>query len=58
MAKVKKDRMFSTSVQLSGKQFDTLEEIRVFIDAPSNAEVLRKAFDYYVQNQFPQFIEN
>lgn len=47
-------RMSTTSVQLNEIQFDRLEQIKKILDATSNAEVLRKAFDFYVKEQFPQ----
>lgn len=49
-----KNRMSTTSVQLNEIQFDRLEQIKKIIDTSSNAEVLRKAFDFYVTEQFPQ----
>ena len=49
-----KNRMSTTSVQLNETQFDRLEQIKKILDATSNAEVLRKAFDFYVKEQFPQ----
>ncbi len=50
------ERKYSTSIQLSEKQLNILNKI---IDAskgrPSNAKVLRDAFDYYVTMKYPQF---
>lgn len=48
------DRMSTTSVQLSGKQFNNLKQIRKAEDARSNAEVLRNAFDFYVEAKYPE----
>lgn len=54
-----KERKFSTSIQLSETQFDILSNI---IDTkqgrPSNASILREAFDFYVSMKFPQFVKN
>ncbi len=52
----RKRNLSSTSVQLSDKQFDILYEIsRTRQDKPSNAKILREAFDYFVSAKYPQF---
>jgi hypothetical protein len=51
------ERMSTTSVQLNAGQFSALSKIRKKIDASSNAEVLRKAFDFYVKKEHPEFIQ-
>lgn len=55
------DRKFSTSIQLSERQFDILGKITQTITQTkkvriSNSEVIRDAFDLYVSMNFPQFI--
>lgn len=53
-----RERKFSTSVQLTETQLNTLEEIvKIKSPTPSNAEVLRDAFDFYVSVKFPQFLK-
>lgn len=55
-AKPKKERKFSTSIQLSDRQLSILEEIVELKGKPSNSEVLREAFDFYVNSRFPQLL--
>ncbi len=51
------ERMSSTSVQLSDKQFCVLGKVKIKINAQSNAEVLRKAFDFYVEKLHSELVE-
>ncbi len=51
------ERMSTTSVQLNSRQFSALSKVRKKIDASSNAEVLRKAFDFYLEKEHPEFIQ-
>ncbi len=54
--KRRKRNFSSTSVQLSDEQFDSLEEIILSReDRPSNAQILREAFDFYIEQKYPQF---
>ena len=54
----KRQRKISTSVQLTEKQFEILELIvAAKQNRPSNAEILRDAFDFYVAMRFPQFLK-
>lgn len=51
-----RERKFSTSVQLGESQLDSLEKIiDSRKDKPSIAQILREAFDLYVQTKYPQF---
>lgn len=51
-----RERKFSTSLQLSESQFDSLEKIiDSRKDKASMAQILREAFDLYVQTKYPQF---
>lgn len=50
-----KERMFSTSIQLSETQLDRLDKIRK-IKETSNAVILRDAFDFYVSTRFPNLL--
>ena len=53
-----RERKFSTSIQLSGSQLNILDKIVEFEGGKvSNSEVLRKAFDYYSEKFFPQFVK-
>lgn len=49
-----RERMSTTSVQMNDKQFEALETIYKELNARSYAEVLRRAFDFYVENKFPE----
>lgn len=50
------ERKFSTSIQLSETQLDILSKIiETKPGRPSNALILREAFDFYVAMKFPQF---
>lgn len=53
-----KERMLSTSVQLTQTQLETVEKIKKELDTSSNAEVLRCAFDFYVKENFPEFSQS
>lgn len=49
----KKERMISTSAQFTLSQFDILNRIiDEREDRPSNAVILREAFDFYVDNKY------
>ena len=51
-----KERKFSTSIQFSETQFDTLSKILTTRNnKTSNSSIIREAFDYYVTNFYPQF---
>lgn len=51
----KRTRLLSTSIQLSNEQLDTLYDIKDFDKKGSIAEVIRNAFDFYVEQKYPQF---
>ena len=53
-----RERMSTTSVQLTDEQFEQLKEIKVAEYIFSNAEVLRNAFDFYVKTRYPQLLNN
>lgn len=55
MANKRRRSLSSTSVQLSDEQFDELYDIKDFEKIQYNSEVLRDAFDYYVEHKYPQF---
>lgn len=49
----KKERMISTTFQLSMSQFDILNRIiDEREDRPSNAVIMREAFNFYVDNKY------
>lgn len=50
-------RMATTSVQLTNSQFIVLEDIKDLEKAKSNAEILRRAFCFYVENKYPDLCE-
>lgn len=51
-----RERKSTTSVQLNEGQFNCLEKIiDSRSDRPSIAQILREAFDLYVQTKYPQF---
>lgn len=47
------DRKSSTSVQFSDTQFNQLEEIVQREKVKSNAEIIRRSFDFYVNEKYP-----
>ena len=52
------ERKSSTSVQFSNNQFKIMELIISEEDKyKANAEVIRDAFDFFVQKKYPQFLE-
>ena len=52
-----KPRMSTTSVQLSSKQFETLDKIRGLYDNKNSyAEILRTAFDFYIKSEYPELV--
>ena len=53
----KKERMLSTSIQLSSSQFNVLNRIiDERNDRPSNSVIIREAFDFYVENKYAHLI--
>lgn len=48
------DRKSSTSVQFSDTQFKQLEEIVQREKVKSNAEIIRRSFDFYVSEKYPE----
>lgn len=48
------DRKSSTSVQFSDTQFKQLEEIVLREKVKSNAEIIRRSFDFYVSEKYPE----
>ena len=55
----RKTRMTSTSIQLSASQFNCADEILSKYPEYNNslAALMRDAFDFFVQNNFKEFIE-
>lgn len=53
-----RERMSTTSVQLNDLQFERLEKIKEIEKIASNAEVLRNAFNFFVQAKYPQLLNN
>lgn len=52
----KRQRKFSTSIQLTEYQFEVLERIVLSKQGKvSNSEILRDAFNLYIQTKYPQF---
>lgn len=50
--------MLSTSVQLTNEQKSWLDSIaNKRGDRPSNALILREAFEFYVQKKYPELIK-
>ncbi len=48
------ERKFSTSVQLTEAQFGQLETIVAAERLKSNSEVIRRSFDFYVKEKYPE----
>ncbi len=51
------ERKFSTSVQFTDRQFEQLEEIVLRERVKSNAEIIRRCFDFYVREKYPELVK-
>ena len=52
----RQERMSTISVQISEKQEDNLYLIMDFEGIESRAELVRKAIDFYVEQNYPQIV--
>lgn len=52
-----RERLTSTSVQFTDKQFSQIETIAYEQKLKSNAEAVRIAWDYYVKHEYPELLK-
>ena len=53
---IRKEKMLSSSVQFTQSQEDNLYSIMEFENISSKAEFVRKAVDYYIEQNYPQLV--
>ncbi len=54
---MKDEDMIRTSVQFSEKQINQINEIRFSERFKSKADVIRRAWDYFVTHEYPQLVD-
>lgn len=52
-----RERLTSTSIQFTDKQFTQIETIVYEEKLKSNSEAVRTAWDFYVKHEFPDLLE-